>query len=140
LFAYREEKKKNVDLRERQGRESEPFIKKTILIEEPEAFLHPNWQSRLVDFFFYCLKEYDVQFIVETHSVYLIQRLQFLVAKGEFDPEHATILYFNPNDKDEKFYRLNIRKDGILRESFGTGFYDETANLTADILNAQNIN
>lgn len=140
LFSYREEKQKKERIPTDQGRQIEAVIKKTILIEEPEAFLHPNWQSRLMDFFMYCLKEYDVQFIIETHSVYLIQRLQSLVAKCDYDPDKATILYFNSKEKAEKFYRINLRKDGILRERFGSGFYDETAILTADILNAHNTN
>ena len=142
LFSYKEEKLRKEELPESQGRKPGKVVKKTILFEEPEAFLHPKWQSRLVDFFIFCLKETDnnIKFIIETHSVYLIQRLQLKVAKEEFNPENATILYFNTNDKDEKFYQVTIRKDGILKESFGSGFYDETANLTAGILNSQNNN
>ncbi|MCX6266066.1 MAG: AAA family ATPase [Bacteroidetes bacterium] len=140
LFSYKDETVRNEEIPMSQGWKTEPVVKKTILIEEPEAFLHPNWQSSLVDFFIYCQKQYKVQFIIETHSVYLIQRLQLLIAKNEFDPTNATILYFNTNEAHEKYYRINIRKDGILKESFGSGFYDETARLTADILNAQNIN
>lgn len=140
LFKYRDEKNRIEVLPTLQSQSSAFVTKKTILIEEPEAFLHPSWQSKLVDFFVYCLKRDGVQFIIETHSVYLIQRLQFLVAKNEYNHEQATILYFNSNEEKEKYYRINIRKDGILKESFGSGFYDEMANLTVDILNAQNIN
>jgi energy-coupling factor transporter ATP-binding protein EcfA2 len=127
-------------LPEQQGRTSEVIIKKTILIEEPEAFLHPNWQSKLADFFLYCIKEHGIQLIIETHSTYLIQRLQYLVANNSFDPERINLLYFNQNNEAEKYYRINIRQDGILKENFGTGFYDETAKLTAAILNSQNLN
>jgi predicted ATPase len=81
-----------------------------------------------------------VRFVVETHSVYLIQRLQLLAARKEFDPEKVDILYFNKSDEKEKFYKITLRDDGILDQGFGTGFYDETANLTADILNARKMN
>ena len=140
LFSYKDETVKKEEIPMSQGWKTDPVVKKTILIEEPEAFLHPNWQSCLVDFFLYCQDKFKVQFIIETHSVYLIQRLQLLVAKGKYNPANATILYFTTNEAHEKYYRINIRKDGILKERFGTGFYDETARLTADILNAQNIN
>lgn len=140
LFSSREEVRMKEELPQDQGRKVERIARKTILVEEPEAFLHPNWQSKLMDFFMRCTNEYGVQFIIETHSVYLIQRLQYLVAKDEIEYKGVTILYFNSNDTAEKFYKINIRKDGILKESFGTGFYDETANLTAAILNLQNIN
>ena len=135
VFKYKEEKNRIEVIPTLQSQSSGFVAKKTILIEEPEAFLHPNWQSKLVDFFVYCLKRYEAQFIIETHSVYLIQRLQFLVAKGEYDHDQATILYFNSDNEKEKYYRINIRKDGILKESFGSGFYDEMANLTVDIRN-----
>ncbi|MEI8226009.1 MAG: AAA family ATPase [Bacteroidota bacterium] len=140
LFSSREEFRMKEELPQDQGRKGNPVARKTILVEEPEAFLHPNWQSKLMDFFMRCSDEFGVQFIIETHSVYLIQRLQYLVAKDDIEYKDVTILYFNSNDTAEKFYKINIRKDGILKESFGTGFYDETANLTADILNIQNIN
>jgi len=116
---------------------------KLILIEEPEAFLHPNWQSKLADFFLFCFdfrKKYDVRFLVETHSVYLIQKLQYLVAKQKIESENLNILYFNPDTEKEKFFKMEIRKDGIFKNKFGPGFYDETARLTIDILNSQNPN
>jgi energy-coupling factor transporter ATP-binding protein EcfA2 len=136
----KKEKSQKEDLPEIQGRHPEKIVRKTVLIEEPEAFLHPNWQSKLADLFLYCINEYGIQLIIETHSTYLIQRLQYLVAKKEIDPERINLLYFNQGSEVEKYYKINIRKDGILKESFGTGFYDETANLTAAILNSQNLN
>jgi len=136
----KKERSQNINLPESQGRDPENVVRKTVLIEEPEAFLHPNWQSKLADLFLYCIKEFGIQLIIETHSTYLIQRLQYLVAKNEIDPEQINLLYFNQGADGEKYYKINVRKDGILRENFGAGFYDETANLTAAILNAQNLN
>ena len=113
--------------------------RKTLIIEEPEAFLHPNWQSKLADLFVLIKKRStsDINIVIETHSVYLIQKLQLLVAKGEVEKEKINILYF---ERDKKPYRIHIRKDGILKESFGTGFYDETARLTSEILYLNSLN
>ncbi|MBU2555027.1 MAG: AAA family ATPase [Bacteroidetes bacterium] len=125
------------------GRKIIGLPKKLILIEEPEAFLHPNWQSKLADFFLYYMdfsKRYDVRFLIETHSVYLIQKLQYLVAKQKIESENLNILYFNPGTEKEKFFKMEIRKDGIFKNKFGPGFFDETARLTIDILNSQNPN
>ena len=113
---------------------------KIILIEEPEVFLHPSWQSKLADFFVYCIKYFNIQFIVETHSVYLIQKIQLLTANKEITPKQVNILYFNSEKEKEKYYKLNIREDGILKEDFGEGFYDESLNLTIDLLKIQNPN
>ena len=113
---------------------------KLILIEEPEAFLHPNWQSKLADFFVYCMaygKRTNVRFLIETHSVYLIQRLQFLVADNKLDKDKIDIIFFNPETNKKRFYNMELRKDGRFANKFGSGFYNETASLTIDILNAQ---
>ena len=113
---------------------------KLILVEEPESFLHPNWQSKLADFFVYCMnygKIANVRFLIETHSVYFIQRLQFLVANNDLDKDKIDVVFFNPENHKEKFYNMGLRDDGRFVNKFGSGFYDETASLTIDILNAQ---
>lgn len=153
LFLYEKEKEEKERLPKVRGKKPETVIQKTILIEEPETFLHPSWQARLADFFIFCIDFYKtreketenqpLKFIIETHSVYLIQKLQLLVARDKFDADAINILYFNDNEqakKSKKCYKIPMRKDGILKKGFGTGFYDETANLTADILNAQKLN
>lgn len=55
----------------------------TFLVEEPETNLHPNLQSKLADLFKDLSFPDDGQVVVETHSEYLIRRLQYLVAKNE---------------------------------------------------------
>ncbi|MBM3436218.1 MAG: ATP-binding protein [Bacteroidetes bacterium] len=137
-------------LHEKQSADAEKFIKKEqvrkedikkiVLVEEPEAFLHPNWQSKLADFFVYCVKNYDIQFFIETHSVYLIQKIQVLTSKGILTPDQMNILYFNPGDKKQKFYNLPIRLDGLLMKEFGSGFFDESLKLTIDLLKIENQN
>ena len=152
LFIAEKEKNEKEKLPKLLGKRPEKVIQKTILIEEPETFLHPSWQARLADYFIFCInfyrtkisekqaEEQPIRFIIETHSVYLIQKLQLLVARDKFDANAIDILYFNDNDQTEKCYKIPMRTDGILEKGFGTGFYDETANLTADILNAQKLN
>lgn len=150
LISYEKEIDKKIRFHEWEGSKPEKVVQKTILIEEPEVFLHPDWQSKLADLFIFCSQSFNehygkkhnlnVKFVIETHSVYLIQRMQLLAARKAFDPKKVDILYFNKKDEKEKFYKITLREDGILDQGFGTGFYDETANLTADILNARKLN
>jgi len=111
-----------------------------IHLEEPEAFMHPAWQSKLADLMVLLSNHHGVQFLIETHSVYLIQKLQLLVAQGKIEPDKISLLYFENVKKGIEFRRINIRKDGMLREGFGPGFYDESAMLAIDLLNAQHEN
>ena len=111
-----------------------------IHIEEPEAYLHPKWQSLLADFFMKLTKDHNVQFLIETHSVYLIQKLQLLVARKEIKPEDVSLLYFEQAKKDVTFRKINIRRDGLLKESFGDGFYDESAHLALALIDPNNQN
>lgn len=122
-------------------RKSRNEQRQTIIhIEEPEAYLHPKWQSLLADFFVKLTKHHNVQFLIETHSVYFIQKLQLLVAKKEIEPEDVSLLYFEQAKKDVSFRKINIRKDGFLKESFGEGFYDESAHLAVSLLDHENLN
>jgi predicted ATPase len=108
-----------------------------ILIEEPESNLHPDFQAKLADLFVKASNLFCIQFIIETHSEYLIRRLQYLTARKDIKPDDISIYYFNnPNNipKGEKqISKIEIRPDGILKQDFGSGFYDQAANSTYDL-------
>lgn len=113
------------------------------IIEEPEANLHPNLQSKIADLFDLFYKTFDDSknhpFIIETHSEYLIRKFQYLVAKGELDPKNIIIYYFNDdqfvNKEEPKVKQIEITKSGSLSDTFGPGFYDEAIKLQFDLLN-----
>ena len=50
-----------------------------MLLEEPEANLHPAFQSKLADLFSEVAVDYEQQLIVETHSEYMVRKFQYLV-------------------------------------------------------------
>ena len=110
----------------------------TITIEEPEIHLHPKYQSLLADMFLEAYQKYNIHFIVETHSEYLIRKTQVLVSKMGFksnvesDAKSPFRTFYVP--QDGKPYSLGYRKDGKFAESFGSGFYDEAANLIFEIM------
>lgn len=109
-----------------------------VIVEEPETNLHPALQSKLADMFVECYQRYNIQFIVETHSEYLIRKLQYLTAKGEFSAKDSNIYYFNdPNNipaGEPQVKKIEILEDGSLSDDFGGGFFDEAANWELELL------
>jgi predicted ATPase len=104
------------------------------LIEEPEANLHPNLQSLLADMFIDASELFYIQFIIETHSEYLVRKLQYWTAKKVIKPEDTAINYFDKG----KVKRITINEDGSLNNRFGPGFFDEADNIAISLFNLQN--
>ncbi len=115
-----------------------------IIIEEPEANLHPALQSLLADFFVDASELFNIQFIIETHSEYLIRKLQYLTAKTDnnLNPEDIVIYYFNhPTEVpkgERQIKQIKIQPDGSLTDDFGAGFFDEADNIALDIFLLKN--
>lgn len=121
-----------------------------LLLEEPETNLHPTLQSRLAELFVDAYRTFNIQFIIETHSEYLIRRLQVLTAKYEearrkeqdtqafISPEESVIYYFYEPEKVPKgkkqVEKINIMVDGRLDKGFGEGFLDEATRQQFDLV------
>jgi len=116
----------------------------TLIIEEPEANLHPKFQSLLADLFIDANKRFNIQFVIETHSEYLIRKLQYLTGKGDLNSTDTSIFYFhNPDsipDGEKQVKRIHILNDGSLSSDFGTGFFDEALNWKFELLKLKNKN
>lgn len=110
----------------------------TVALEEPEIHLHPKYQSLLADMFLEAYEKYNIHFIIETHSEYLIRKTQVFVANHNYKDEETMKsenpfkVYYIP--QSEKPYEMKYRTDGKFSNEFGTGFFDEANNLVFDIL------
>lgn len=113
------------------------YDKTVICIEEPEVHLHPKYQSMLADLFVEAFQKYNIHFIIETHSEYLIRKLQVMVAdKGnELAPDDVSLNYVEKDENGVSHNRkIKIQEDGRLSEPFGTGFFDESKSLVMQML------
>jgi hypothetical protein len=100
-----------------------------LIIEEPEAFLHPNFQSKLADLLVDAAgfnvkrmaenEEPGTILIIETHSEYLIRKLQLL--KVEKKLVNISLFYFG----QKEYWEIDILENGKLSRPFGKGFLDE---------------
>lgn len=121
------------------------FSPSTLLIEEPEANLHPSLQSKIAELLIDAASRFNIQFLLETHSEYLIYKFQEYVGKKIVSLDDIKIYYFNhPNDvearlKDKYVNEVKIDDDGSIEydKYFGQGFFDEQTNLKLSLLNIQ---
>ena len=103
-------------------------------MEEPEIHLHPKYQSMLADMFVEAYQKYNIHFIIETHSEYLIRKLQVLVAEKKLKAEDVSLNYVEKNEEGVSHNRqIKIKDDGRLDGSFGEGFYDEAGGLSRQL-------
>lgn len=116
----------------------------TIAIEEPEVHLHPKYQSMLAEMFVDAYKTYNVHFIIETHSEYLIRKLQTQIAKKDILNCDISIIYVYDNqnrpDSEPQVKRIEVSDKGMLLGRFGEGFYDEADELSMTLLMQQRKN
>jgi predicted ATPase len=119
--------------------ETDRYWPSMLIIEEPETNLHPQLQSKLADMFVECYTKYNIQLIIETHSEYLIRKLQYLTAKKDITPDLTQIYYFNSTATlavgEKQVKKINIEEDGSLSDEFGKGFFDEADNIAIDLYN-----
>lgn len=107
----------------------------TLIVEEPELNLHPALQSLLTEFFHEVNLEYGFNFIVETHSEYVIRKAQLIaleqdyLSNQELNPNPFKIVYFH---KEEGAFEMKMKEDSKFERSFGKGFFDEADSLAMD--------
>jgi len=110
------------------------FSSSVLILEEPETGLHPAFQTKLSDLFYEANEKFNIQFLIETHSEYIIRRYQVMVAEKKIDKDVLQIHYFNtPKNTPigmQQTYPINILPDGSLTQNFGPGFFDESTNLS----------
>lgn len=98
-----------------------------LIIENPEAHLHPAGQSAIAALLARAAQE-GVQIIVETHSDHVLNGLRVAVKKEIIEPENVALFYFS-REEDAKGHHIEmvqpfIGKDGRLDE-WPKGFFDE---------------
>lgn len=108
----------------------------TVALEEPECHLHPSLQSKLADMLVDANKQYGIHFLVESHSEYLIRKLQLLVSQKEIDSQDISLLYVNSASRPSflpTITDIGLNPDGTLKNEFGKGFFDESLKLSKEL-------
>lgn len=94
-----------------------------LIIENPEAHLHPRAQSRIVKFLSRVAK-LGVQVIIESHSEHVLNALRIESISGTgLTANDISIMFFY--DKEEGYFdKIILRDDGKI-ENWVPGFFDQ---------------
>jgi predicted ATPase len=96
-----------------------------LLVENPEAHLHPKGQSMLAQLIAKAAAS-GVQVIVESHSDHFLNGLRIAVRQKIISPDHlsANFFQFDPNSKSSKITKIGIDENGRV-DNWPEDFFDE---------------
>ena len=94
-----------------------------VLLENPEAHLHPAAQFRL-GVFLAMASEQGIQLVVETHSDHLLNGIRVAAKEKKISSDNVAILYFSVRDGVHDAQRIVLNEDGEL-DRWPQGFFDE---------------
>ncbi len=97
--------------------------KSLLAISQPEIHLHPKIQATFGNYLANQVKQTEKQYIVETHSEYLLNRIRLLLVTGELKPEHVRVLYFENNGIKSTVHDVEFATDGQIKGA-PQGFFD----------------
>ncbi len=98
-----------------------------LIVEQPEAQLHPTAQLELGTFFAELWTRREVPTLIETHSANVLLRLRRLVKEKKLKPEDVSVAYFTVEEQAGRSVvvvkDLDIQSDGSLEKGLPMEFF-----------------
>ncbi|MNQ89737.1 hypothetical protein D3C85_1050530 [compost metagenome] len=107
-----------------------------LLIENPEAHIHPRGQSRL-GWLFAIAASKGVQLFIETHSDHVLNGIRVAVKKMKLNPDLFSLFYFDrdlrANAHETIIHRPKLNAEGKV-DKWPDGFLDEWDNMLDELI------
>lgn len=103
-----------------------------LLLENPEAHLHPKGQSRMAALVAAAAAG-GAQLVVETHSDHVLNGVRIAVKRGALQPNDAVVHFFRGNGSGAEVVSPSVDKDGMLAQ-WPEGFFDEWESSLEELL------
>lgn len=97
-----------------------------LIIENPEAHLHPSAQSKM-GYFLGVMANSGIKIIVETHSDHIINGIQIAIAERKINNELVTINYLSHQESSiqPELQSITLKENAELTD-WPKGFFDQT--------------
>ena len=102
-----------------------------LILEQPEAHLHPKVQSELADLLIEVVKERQLQIILESHSEHLLIRLMRRIAEEQISADDTAFYFCEMNEGVSEIERLDVDDYGNITNWPQNFFGDEMGDLAA---------
>jgi predicted ATPase len=102
-----------------------------LILEQPEAHLHPKVQSELADLLIEVVKNRKLQIILESHSEHLLIRLMRRIAEEQISAADTAFYFCQMNEGTSGIDKLNVDEYGNIRNWPQNFFGDEMGDLAA---------
>lgn len=103
-----------------------------IIIENPEAHLHPKAQLRIGELLSIAAQN-GVQIIIETHSDHLLNGIRKSAKDNSIESSNVAIFYVEESDGEHVKTEITLNQDGSLNR-WPQGFFDEWERAMSDIM------
>ncbi len=102
-----------------------------LILEQPEAHLHPKVQAELADLLIEVVKNRRLQIILESHSEHLLIRLMRRIAEEQISADDTAFYFCEMNEGVSEIERLNVDDYGNITNWPQNFFGDEMGDLAA---------
>lgn len=89
----------------------------TLFVAQPEIHLHPSVQAEFGSYMVNRIKDSKKNYIIETHSEYLLNRIRLAIVKGEIPKEDVKIYYLQNDGEDTQTHPLEFTTDGRILDA-----------------------
>ena len=100
-----------------------------LILEQPEAHLHPKVQSELGDVLIDVVKKRNIQVILESHSEHLIHRLMLRTAEEQLSVDDTALYFCQINEGTSEIDPLQVDEYGNINNWPQEFFGDVTGDL-----------
>ena len=112
-------------------------LNSTLFVSQPEIHLHPNAQANLGDYLTENVRpkgkdKKSKNYVIETHSEYLLNRIRLAVAKGDLLDEDLAVYYVENENNESKIYTIKFTKNGEIEnapQNFFDTYYTDVKNI-----------